>query len=138
MTVTNTGKKSERIFEDTYPALVDRLRDKSDLMGLNKGKNIAAFGNGSDYIIDTAEGTFRAEVKSSSNRTSFSLDKFTPAQKACIAKLCNSGYGDRYKIFIHSLVHNQWYLMTGTEYYKTMLHEKRKSKKWTELIPISW
>ena len=135
----NSGKKSEAIFEENVSGLVFRLRDKADLVGLNGGKNVAAFGNPSDFLVaDSTVGLRFCEVKSSTSKTSFSLSAFTPAQRSAISRLHRSGLGQLYVIYIHSLFHNQWYLMTADEFYDTVVNQKRKSKKWTELSPISW
>lgn len=135
----NTGKNSEKLFEENLVGLVFRLRDKADLVGLNKGKNVAAFGNPSDYFIVTKTGGYLAEVKSSLNKTSFSLSGFTPAQKAAITRCHKAGFGDRYLIYIHSLHLDQWFLITATDYYNAIILEKRKSIKWNLLNSLtSW
>lgn len=136
--VSNTGKPSEKIFEENVSGLVFRLRDKADLVGLNGGKNIAAFGNPSDTILVTTQGAFLAEVKSSVNTTSFSLSCFTPAQKAAIYKLTKRGLGKFYRIYIHSLSTDTWYLITADDFMNVMLTGK-KSIKWKDLpILTSW
>lgn len=135
---SNNGKGSEAIFEVEVSGIVFRLRDKADLVGLNKGKNVAAFGNPSDYLVATPEGVYFAEVKSTVSETSFSLSAFTPAQKSAISRLHKQGLGHLYKIYIHALHDNTWYQMDGSEFFETIMIEKRKSKKWQELSPISW
>lgn len=136
----NSGKKSEAIFEENVPGLVFRLRDKADLVGLNKGKNVAAFGNPSDYFLISTESNtaYLAEVKSTTSKTSFSLSGFTAAQKAAIYKCHKLGLGQFYRIYIHSLHHNEWYLITADTYMETIKSGK-KSIKWKDLTtPISW
>lgn len=135
---SNNGKNSEAFFEANVSGIVFRLRDKADLVGLNKGKNVAAFGNPSDYLVATPEGVHFAEVKSTVSRTSFSLSSFTPAQKSAISRLHKHGLGHLYKIYIHALHSDTWYQMNASEFYETIMNEKRKSKKWQELSPISW
>ncbi len=134
----NSGKRSEATFEANVIGLVFRLRDKADLVGLNGGKNVAAFGNPSDYLIASEGGLHFAEVKSTTSATSFSLSSFTAAQKSAISRLHKAGLGKLYQIYIHSIHQDQWYLMDATEFYETIINEKRKSKKWNELTPISW
>ena len=134
----NTGKPSEKLFEENVSGLVFRLRDKADLVGLNGGKNVAAFGNPSDNILVTDSGVYLAEVKSTTNKVSFSLSCFTPAQKAAIYKMQKRGYGRFYRIYIHSLSTNQWYLIDADIYMAT-LQSGKKSIKWKDLITLtSW
>lgn len=137
---SNTGKTSEAFFQSQISGLVFRLRDKADLVGLNKGKNVAAFGNPSDYFLVGGNfGNCLAEVKSTISKTSFSLLGFTPAQRAAMARCHKAGYGSSYKIFIHSLDKDLWYLMTATDYYNAIMIEKRKSIKWENLnLLTSW
>lgn len=132
----NDGKASEAIFMANYPGLIFRLRDKRDLMGLNKGKNVAAFANPSDFIVAASDGMRFAEVKSSLNKTSFSLSCFTPSQKAAMYKLHKRGLGDLYRVFIHSLHHNQWYEITGSDVVEN-LGQGIKSIKWKNLTTLT-
>lgn len=135
---SNNGKGSERFFEQSVKGLVFRLRDKADMVGLNGGKNVATFGNPSDFFLLTPKSGYLAEVKSSSDKTSFSLSGFTPAQKTAIYKCHKLGYGDKYRIYIHSLHLNQWYLITADDYMRT-INEGKKSIKWKDLsILTSW
>ena len=133
---SNNGKSSERFFEENVSALVFRLRDKADLVGLNRGRNVAAFGNPSDYFIIRDDGGYLAEVKSTTSKTSFSLSAFTPAQRAAIYKCSKRGYGDRYLIYIHSIHHDRWYLMTADEYLK-IINTGKKSSKWKDLNSLT-
>ena len=134
----NSGKPSEALFEENVSGLVFRLRDKADLVGLNKGKNVAAFGNPSDFIVVYPERACLAEVKSTTNRTSFSLSSFTAAQKAAIYKLHKRGLGKHYQIFIHSLDSDTWYLIDADTYMETIKSGK-KSIKWKDLTTqMSW
>lgn len=135
---SNNGKSSERFFEQNVDGLVFRLRDKADMVGLNRGKNVAAFGNPSDFFLLTHESGYLAEVKSSLDKTSFSLSGFTPSQKAAIYKCHKLGYGNKYRIYIRSLHLNQWYLITADDYMRT-INEGKKSIKWKDLNTLtSW
>lgn len=136
--MANTGKPSEKFFEENVPGLVFRLRDKADLVGLNQGKNVAAFGNPADYLLVQDDGAYLAEVKSSSSTTSFSLSCFTAAQKAAIYKCNKRRFGKRYRIYVHSLHHNQWYLIDA-DIFMAHISSGKKSIKWKEFFtPISW
>lgn len=135
---TNTGKPSEDFFQENVSGLVFRLRDKADLVGLNGGKNVAAFGNPSDYFLIQQDGGYLAEVKSSNNATSFPLSCFTAAQKAAIYRCSKRGFGSRYRIYIHNISTNQWYLMTADDF-MNIIKQGKKSEKWKNLnILTSW
>lgn len=136
--MANNGKASEAFFQLNVKGLVFRLRDKADMVGLNGGKNVAAFGNPSDYFLVTTDSGYLAEVKSSSSTTSFSLSSFTKAQLNAIYKCSKLGYGDKYRIYIHSIHLNQWYLMDANEF-MSIIKQGKKSIKWTELNTLtSW
>lgn len=138
MTMSNNGKASEAFFQLNVKGLVFRLRDKADMVGLNGGKNVAAFGNPSDYFLVTTDSGYLAEVKSSSSTSSFSLSGFTKAQLNAIYKCSKLGYGDKYRIYIHSLHLNQWYLMDANQF-MAIIKQGKKSIKWTELNTLtSW
>jgi penicillin-binding protein-related factor A (putative recombinase) len=109
---------------------VFRLHDAADLFGLNNKKKITIFGLPSDFIVVNNGSMFFAEVKSTQNKTSFSLDCLTPSQKAACLQVTACG-GD-YRIYIHNLNTDTWYLMSGSDY----LRYKRevKSVKWEMLI----
>lgn len=137
--IANTGKPSEQIFVDTLEAkdaIVFRMRDKADLYGLNK-RNVAAFGQPSDYIVVTPRGMFFAEVKSSNNATSFPLGCLTRAQKAAATRCHIGNAGGFYKIYIHNMVTDRWYIMTGTRYVIAVKAGK-KSIKWEDLQPLTY
>jgi len=129
---SNTGKASEAIFikkiESQTKSKVFRLRDAADLYGINKRK-VNAFGQPSDFLVVSQGAIWFAEVKSTQNKTSFSLDCLTPSQKAACLQVTSCG-GD-YRIYIHNLCSDTWYLMTGAEYveYKKTV----KSVKWENL-----
>jgi penicillin-binding protein-related factor A (putative recombinase) len=113
--IKNDGKDSESIFQEAMRKkgyAVFRLRDKRDLHGLNK-RSVAAFGQPSDFIVVANGGAFLAEVKSSHNKTSFSFDCFTPAQKAAMAMCHGCKVGHLYVIYIHNMNSNEWYRSTG-------------------------
>lgn len=138
MVTRNTGKPSEAIFMENVSGLVFRLRDKADLVGLNKGKNVAAFGNPSDYLLIQDDGMYFAEVKSSTNKTSFSISGFTSAQTSAIYKCAKRGYGNRYRIYVHCLETDIWYLMNADDFLN-LIQNNRKSIKWSELNTLtSW
>jgi hypothetical protein len=136
---SNSGKLSESIFvkniEAQPKAKVFRLRDASDLFGLNK-KKVAIFALPADFIVVGQGKTIFAEVKSTQNKTSFSLDCLTPSQRAACLQVTSCG-GD-YRIYIHNLCTNTWYIVPGSAY---VLYKKSnlKSIKWDDLCLLtSW
>jgi penicillin-binding protein-related factor A (putative recombinase) len=135
----NSGKLSESHFlkqmEGKGKTRVFRLRDAADLYGLNK-KKVAVFGLPADFIVVSNGKMFFAEVKSTQNKTSFSLDCLTPSQRAACLQTVACG-GD-YRIYIHNMVEDVWYILTGEAY---MLYKKSnlKSVKWEDLcILTAW
>jgi len=137
--IINTGKPSEAIFEDEVTKLggvVFRLRDQADLVGLNKNARVKAFGQPSDFFVVSPLGCFMAEVKSSNNKTSFSLDCFTRTQKAAMARCHLSNSGRHYRIYIHNLLTNVWYRIDATTYVTT-INSGSKSIKWSDLKPLT-
>lgn len=134
----NTGKTSEDIFVNSITkrgCVVFRLRDKKDLHGLNK-RSVAAFGQPSDYIIIGKTGAFLAEVKSSHNPTSFPLDCFTRAQKSAMAMCVANRVGMYYRVFVHNMNEDKWYMLTANDFIST-INGNRKSIKWEDLKPPS-
>jgi hypothetical protein len=131
----NTGKPSEQIFQERIESLggaVFRLRDQADLHGLNKGKKLVAFGQPSDFLVVAANGVFLAEVKSSNNKTSFPLSCFTAAQKVGMAKCQFVNGGKHYRIYIHNMVEDKWYIMDGGRVVH-LIRDGVKSIKWNDL-----
>lgn len=138
--IKNTGKPSESIFVtecEKRGAAVFRMRDAADLYGLNNRK-VGAFEMPSDYIVVSPRGMFFAEVKSSNNKTSFSLNMLARGQKAAAAKCTIVFAGKFYRIYIHNVTTDKWYVMDGADY----VHKVRdgiKSIKWTDMTPLhSW
>lgn len=133
----NTGKPSEQTFEEQIAAgggVVFRMRDAADLHGLNK-KRVAAFGQPSDFIVVSPLGMFFAEVKSSNHKTSLSLDCLTRSQKAAAAKCAIANAGQHYRIYIHNMLTDQWYIMYAYEYV-VLVRGGVKSVKWQDLKPL--
>jgi penicillin-binding protein-related factor A (putative recombinase) len=132
--VINDGKSSEETFEETMRLAgnaVFRLRDKRDLHGLN-GRSVAAFGQPSDYVVVSSMGAFLAEVKSTSEKTSFPLSCFTKAQLAAMSQCVACRVGDYYHIYIHNLNDNKWYCTDADGIIMT-LKSGKKSIPWNQL-----
>jgi hypothetical protein len=110
------------------------LRDRQDLIGLNKGLKLADFAKPSDFIVGSkVEPTHYAEVKSTSNPTLFSFAKIRPAQSAAALKEAKRGHGD-YFFYIFSLALGQWFVMSCQQY-RWLLDEGKRSVKFEELEP---
>ena len=133
----NDGKASEAIFLANTKGAVFRLRDKRDLMGLNKGKNVAAFANPSDFIVAEEDSLVFTEVKSSMNPTSFPLAaSFKKGQLAAMTRLANDEKGHLYKIYIHNVTENKWYIMNATQFVN-LVKQGKKSIKWIHLDSLT-
>ena len=129
--------------QDYFIAMMDakpkhkvfRMRDKKDLMGLNRGRKVAAFPLPSDYIVARPGGQFFAEVKSSSDETRFPYGNIEPGQRAA-ASMC-AACDSPYWFFIHSLKLNRWFQLSGKDFYSDVKAGK-KSRRWDELEPCTF
>ena len=130
----NSGKSSERIFVETVEGsggYVHRLRDASDLTGLNK-RRVAAFPVPADFLVVRREGYYElAEVKSTVHATGFPFGNLRPAQRAA-AKVATI-MGAPYNFYIHQVERDEWYLMPA----KQFIECQAKSIKFSELQRIS-
>ena len=130
---SNNGKSSEqhfvKVMESKPKTIVFRMRDAADLFGLNKRK-VAIFGLPSDFIVVTQGDMFFAEVKSTQNKTSFSLDCLTPSQRAACLQVISCG--GQYHIFVHRLDGDRWYRIPGSDYV-AFKKASIKSIKWADL-----
>lgn len=134
----NDGKEAERAFvkhwEDVAKGHVQRLRDKADLMGLNKGANVADFAKPSDFLVSSPRHALHyAEVKSTNSATSFGFGKIQKGQNAAALKEDLRGQG-QYIFYIFSYPLGQWFTMTCNQY-ATLLEAGRRSVKFEELSP---
>lgn len=135
--IKNTGKPSEEIFLAAIEGAVFRLRDAKDLHGLNK-RRVTAFCMPADFVVVSPNSMFFAEVKSSNNKTSFSLSCFQPAQKAAMVRCYSASDIIRYYVFVHNIITDMWYIIDGGEIVRA-IRDKKKSIKWGDLRPLtSW
>lgn len=130
----NSGKGSEAIFVKSVEesgGYVHRLRDASDLSGLNK-RRVAAFPVPADFLVVRREGYYElAEVKSTLHATGFPFNNLRPAQR--VAAKVASIMGAPYNFYIHQLERDEWYLMPA----KQFVAHKEKSIKFAELARIT-
>lgn len=130
----NNGKEAEKAFHDHWFKVghVERLRDKQDLVALNRGLRVADFAKPSDFIVSSPDVALHyAEVKSTTNPTLFSFSKIRPAQSAAALKEQSRGKGS-YVFYIFSYALSQWFMMTCDQY-AAMLDAGKRSVKFEEL-----
>lgn len=130
----NDGSDAELAFERYWRSVghVERIRDKKDLMGLNKGARIADFKKPSDFLV-SAPGVplHYAEVKSTVDAKSFSFNKIQEGQSAAALLEAKRGSGS-YWFYIFSFTTGRWYVMPCRQYAE-ILDAGRRSVKFEEL-----
>lgn len=130
----NNGKEAEVAFTKHWERIghVERLRDKKDLMGLNKGLRIADFAKPSDFIVSSPHHPLHyAEVKSTTNPYMFSFSSIQPAQSAAALKEASRG-AQAYTFYIFSYEVGKWFTMSAGRY-AVLLNQGRRSVKFEEL-----
>lgn len=133
----NTGKPSEADFEALFSqygklAHIERLVDSSEVHGRNKGKSLNVRKAIADYIVTLKGDTFYAEVKSTSEKTSFRFSMISIHQKAKAAMVTLAG--GVYLIFATNLNTGKWYAIP----YQVIRNNPKQSMKWDELGPYEW
>ena len=128
----NTGKPSEKLFEAFLDRLGKRacyfrLVDASEITGRTGKVAVSARAQPSDYMVTMDGETFYAEVKSTVSKTSFPFSMIKPAQFAAGTRV--TAAGGIYKIFIHRLDTDTWYVIP----FRRVLETKRSSIPWSEL-----
>lgn len=138
MQTKNDGTSSQDEFESRVNALpqhrVHRMRDKKDLMGLNRGRRVATFALPSDYIIYCPDGPILAEVKSTSSTTSFPYANIEPGQRAAAG--FSAACGSKYFFFIQRMSDGAWFQLSGAQFIADIKAGK-KSRKFEELDPCT-
>lgn len=132
----NDGKDAELAFERHWLSVghIERVRDKKDLMGLNKGMRIADFKKPSDFLV-SARGVplHFAEVKSTVDAKSFTFSKIQDGQSKAALTEHARGCG-AYIFYIFSYPLGQWFTM-NCDQYAAVLEKGRRSVKFEELTP---
>lgn len=108
------------------------MRDKKDLMGLNRGRKVATFALPSDYIIYCPDGPILAEVKSTSSTTSFPYANIEPGQRAAAG--FSAACGSKYFFFIQRMSDGAWFQLSGAQF-AADIKAGKKSRKFEELDP---
>jgi len=147
MTLRNTGKPSEKIFEDAFKAkqaMVYRFEDYADVNFKKslRGVKVRAGGNPqkdrlavqekpSDFLVTFSKITFYAEIKSVKNRTNFAFSTLQASQwKAATKTTINGGM---YLVCIHLMEIDEWYMVP----FRKILEQdkKKRSMNHQELKP---
>jgi hypothetical protein len=134
----NDGTEAQDLFLARMSAkpqtFVWRNRDKKDLMGINRGRKVAAFPLPSDFTVACQGVLFYAEVKSTIDPTRFSYGQIEPGQRqaATISAACGSPYW----FFIYSLHLKRWFQLSGAQF-AADVKAGIKSRKFEELDACS-
>lgn len=114
---------------------VFRNRDKKDLMGINRGRKVAAFPLPADYTVTHQGNLFFAEVKSTSDDTRFNYSQVEAGQRSAagICTACDTPYW----FFIHSLKLNRWFQLPGAEFVAD-IKAGIKSRRFEDLAPCTF
>lgn len=136
----NTGKPSEKIWEDSFArqgkrAFTHRFVDAAEIKGKTGKVAVGASPQPSDFLLVNNGLTFFCEVKSTQNETSFPFSMLRTTQSAMAKMILAAGGG--YRIYIHSLALDQWFCIP----YQVVLDVKAagaSSIKWPILAPYQW
>ncbi|MDR3436473.1 Holliday junction resolvase RecU [Telmatospirillum sp.] len=137
----NTGKPSERAFEDYWDSLgkkafLRRWVDLAHVRGMNPELHGIKFpAQPADYVLTHAGATSYCEVKSCSNKTSFPFSQFEDEQWKAMKQVTASG--GSYVIFIHNVNTDSWYQV----YAQVILNfdaMNKHSMSWHELERFTW
>lgn len=118
-----------RRMEAQPQTFVWRMRDKKDLMGINRGRKVAAFPLPSDFLVGREGSLIFAEVKSTTGDR-FEYSNIQPGQRS--ASGISAKIGTPYWFFIYSLKLNQWFQLSGAQLHADIKAGK-KSRKFEEL-----
>lgn len=114
----SNGNAAEAAFEAFWRRRghLERLPDKKDLMGLNKGMRLADFSKPSDYLVSSpTEPLHYAEVKHCEHSSRFSFSKIRPKQSEAALREAKRGC-KAYRFYIFSSALGQWFIMSCVDY----------------------
>lgn len=136
----NTGRPSEKAFEHHFErmgknAFVHRLVDAAEIKG-RTGVVGEARAQPSDYILVYNGKTYFAEVKSSSNKTSFAFSLLRKTQTAFARRIIAAG--GEHIVFVHSLANSQWYLVPYQTIIETIDSGEKSSIKWQDMVRFKY
>lgn len=143
MAKRNDGSYSEKEFErimeqrmkDAPKRLfVHRMTDTKSIKQIAGQKSFAKAAP-SDYLVTLDGVMFYAEVKSTSEATSFKFSCFTPSQNLAMVKQVAAG--GEYNVYVHHLPTDTWYEIPA---YNIVVWKQNgfKSIKWDELEVFKW
>lgn len=138
MAQTNDGTYAQddfiRRIEKAPASFVWRLRDKKDLMGINRGRKVNAFPLPADFLVGQGGIMFLAEVKSTvSDR--FDYSNVQPGQRS--ASGIASKIGAPYWFYIYGVKTDQWFKLSAEQFHADIKSGK-KSRRFDELEPATW
>jgi penicillin-binding protein-related factor A (putative recombinase) len=117
MTPNEVKKLSQKLFEQAYKeaygkkVYIHRFTDTGDIRARYQGKTVAHIPKQpSDYHVSLYGQSFYAEVKGTSNKTSFPFSNFEESQLAAMKRLRDIG---NYNVFIYSVHLNLWYTLNA-------------------------
>lgn len=110
------------------------MRDKKDLMGLNRGRKVGTFANPADFLVGEPERCFWAEVKSTMDKDRFSYSQIEPGQRS--AATISASIGSPYWFFIYSFALDRWFQLSAAEF-QADIKAGKKSRRFEELTPCS-
>ena len=116
----NTGKPSQKIFEDILESMgkrawFHRLTDSAEVNSRVRGPHkVAVKSQPCDYIVVLDGEVFFAEVKSTGDPGGAGLNLKRPSQVAFSRRI--EAAGGKYYYFIHNLVADRWYRVTASEF----------------------
>jgi hypothetical protein len=111
-----------------------RMRDKKDLMGLNRGRKVAAFALPSDFLVGEEGKVFFAEVKSTTGDR-FDYSNVQPGQRS--ASGISAKIRAPYWFFIYSVKRGQWFRLSAEQFHEDIKTGK-KSRRFDELEPFNF
>ena len=128
-------KDAEEEFENYWKkfgksATVFRFHDSFDAMGVTKSKTVRTTAQPSDFLVTHDGHTFFAEVKSSTNPSSFSLSNIRDAQWRQ-AMLTTAAKG-LYLFYIRNETNRVWYKVPAS-FFLSLHKDGIKSVKWEAL-----
>lgn len=128
-------KEAEKVFEGSFKAhgkraAVFRLPDTAVVKAL-AGPKAFLPAQPADYIVVCDGEMYFAEVKTTTDRDAFHFSNIQKEQMASSRRAVAAG--GIFLFFIHSGAHNQWFCVPAQLIHQTMLVEKRKHLKWSEI-----
>lgn len=129
----NDGKEAERAFLARLSrpgVVVERIRDQSDLRGINGGRAVADFKKPADFLVTENGLLSYREVKSVQSSTSFPFSNIEDGQRS--AALRQAAVGGPYFFHLFSYGLGKWFIMTA-EKFRAVIDDGKSSVKFKDL-----